>query len=67
VQIIGWVATIVFTSSYFFRGAGALRWVQAVAALLWIIYGIAIHAAPVVVANGLVAAAALISVFRPRS
>jgi uncharacterized protein with PQ loop repeat len=44
-----------------------LRIIQAVAALLWITYGFLIHAMPVVVANALVAAAALYSTFRSRS
>ncbi len=66
-ETIGWIATAVFSSSYFFRRPGALRWVQAAAAVLWIVYGAAIHAVPVVVANALVAAAALFSLARPRS
>jgi hypothetical protein len=62
---IGWVATAVFTSSYFFRQPKTLRWVQAVAALLWVIYGFLIGAMPVVVANVIVAAAAVYSSFVP--
>lgn len=58
---IGWIATAVFSTSYFFKGAGALRWIQAGAALLWVTYGLLIHATPVVVANVIVAAAALYS------
>ena len=60
-EAIGWIATAVFSSSYFFRQPAALRRIQAGAALLWIVYGVAIHALPVVVANGVVAAAALYS------
>jgi hypothetical protein len=67
VEAIGWVATAVFSSSYFFRRPGVLRSVQAGAAVLWIIYGAAIHAVPVVAANALVAAAALFSLARQRS
>jgi uncharacterized protein with PQ loop repeat len=44
-----------------------LRLIQAVAALLWITYGFLIHAMPVVVANALVAAAAVYSTLRSRS
>jgi uncharacterized protein with PQ loop repeat len=44
-----------------------LRIIQAVAALLWITYGFLIHVMPVVVADALVAAAALYSTFRSRS
>jgi len=56
---LGWIATVVFTSSYFFRRAAALRGIQALAASLWIVYGIRIHSLPVVIANSLVAAGAL--------
>lgn len=58
---IGWIATAVFTTSYFFKGAGTLRWIQAAAALLWVTYGLLIHAMPVVVANVMVASAAVYS------
>lgn len=58
---IGWVATAFFASSYFFKQADVLRKVQAGAALLWVIYGLIIHAFPVVVANLVVASVALYS------
>ena len=58
---IGWVATAVFASSYFFRQAATLRKIQAGAALLWVVYGFLIGAMPVVVANVIVAAAAVYS------
>jgi hypothetical protein len=58
---IGWVATAAFASSYFFRQPTALRKVQAGAALLWVIYGLLIHALPIVVANVVVAAVAVYS------
>ena len=64
--IIGWLATGVFASSYFFRRPLTLKRIQAGAALLWVMYGIAIDAVPVVVANLIVAAAALYSSFAPR-
>jgi hypothetical protein len=63
---IGWVATAIFTTSYFFRRQTALRWVQAVAACLWVAYGLKIGAAPVVVANLIVAVAAIGSSFLSR-
>ena len=66
VAIIGWLATAVFASSYFFRQPLTLRRIQAAAALLWVMYGIAIDAVPVVVANLIVAGAALYSSFSPR-
>ena len=57
------VATAVFASSYFFRRPLTLRRIQAGAAFLWVVYGMAIDAAPVVVANLIVAGAALYSSF----
>lgn len=60
-DLIGWVATGVFTSSYFFKRPNVLRRVQAVAALLWLSYGLVIRSMPVIVANVLVAGAALLS------
>jgi len=60
-SMIGWVATAVFAISYFFQRAATLRKIQACAACLWILYGIAIGALPVIVANVIVAGAALYS------
>jgi hypothetical protein len=56
---IGWIATACFGLSYFFKKPATLRLIQAGAALLWITYGLLIHAMPVVVANVIVAAAAV--------
>ncbi|MGE0884828.1 MAG: YgjV family protein [Blastocatellales bacterium] len=58
---IGWIATALFAISYFFHKPAALRRVQALAAVLWIGYGIVIKAPPVIVANVVVAAIAIIS------
>jgi hypothetical protein len=58
---IGWVATAVFASSYLCKQPGTLRRVQAAAAVLWVVYGVLIHAAPVIVANLIVASVALVS------
>jgi hypothetical protein len=66
-EALGWTATAVFSASYFFRRQTALRRIQAAAACLWIAYGIAIHARPVVIANVIVAVAALVSVARDRA
>ena len=60
---IGWVATAVFASSYLCKQPAALRRVQALAAVLWVVYGVIIKAPPVVVANLVVAGAAMISSF----
>jgi hypothetical protein len=64
-EAIGWVATAVFSLSYLFRNGAALRRVQAAAAILWIAYGLAIRSYPVVVANVIVALAALLSSWKP--
>ena len=61
---IGWVATAVFASSYLCREAASLRRVQAAAAVLWVVYGVLIQAAPVIVANLIVAGMALASSLR---
>ena len=58
-QSIGWVATALFAVSYLFKRPSTLRAMQAIAALLWIIYGGFIHAVPVVVANLIVAGMAV--------
>jgi len=56
---IGWVATAIFASSYFWKDPATLRRVQALAALLWVAYGFLLHAPPVVVANLIVASVAV--------
>jgi hypothetical protein len=58
---LGWVATAVFAVSYLCRDAAMLRRVQAAAAVLWVGYGVALEAPPVIVANLIVAAMALYS------
>jgi hypothetical protein len=55
---LGWIATAVFVSSYFFKRPAWLRAAQMAGATLWIVYGVMISAVPVVVANALVFAAA---------
>ena len=67
VDLIGWVATAVFLVSYFTKQPISLRRVQGVAALLWALYGVMIHSLPVIVANILVASAAVLSSFRKPS
>ena len=63
-DVIGWTATAVFSSSYFFKEAATLRRIQAAAASLWVLYGVAIHSAPVVVANLIVGIAAIYTSLR---
>jgi len=62
---IGWVATAVFASSYRCKDPAQLRRVQAAAACMWVVYGAIIGAAPVLVANLLVAGVAAWSSMRP--
>jgi hypothetical protein len=58
-DLIGWTATALFSASYFCREPRRLRLLQALAALVWLAYGIATRAAPVIVANLIVASLAL--------
>jgi hypothetical protein len=55
---LGWAATVVFVASYFCKRTEVLRRVQMVGAGLWVVYGLLMHAAPVVAANLLVLLAA---------
>lgn len=66
IQWLGWIATALFAVSYACRKPERLRLVQAAAAALWIGYGIGLRAAPVIVANAVVATLALGSVWRLR-
>ena len=61
---VGWIATAVFTISYFSKDPAKLRWIQSVAALFWITYGVMIHSKPVIAANIIVAGAAAYSSLR---
>ena len=61
---IGWLATAVFVTSYFTKHPVTLRRVQGVAACLWAVYGVLLHATPVIVANVIVAGVAIASSFR---
>ena len=61
VEYLGWIATLVFVLSYFCKREIVLRRVQMAGALLWTIYGVWMHAAPVVVANLLVFVAAAVT------
>ena len=55
---LGWAATGVFVASYACRRPETLRRVQMAGATMWIVYGVMVQAAPVVVANVLVLGAA---------
>jgi hypothetical protein len=63
---LGWIATAIFVGSYFFTRPALLRATQMAGAALWIVYGVLIGAIPVVVANGLVFAAAAWTLLRAR-
>lgn len=64
---VGWLATAIFMTSYFFKRPVMLRRIQGVGALAWLAYGVLIHAQPVIVANAMVAGTAIWSSFlRPR-
>jgi len=65
-EMLGWIATGVFVGSYFFKRPALLRAAQMLGACLWIVYGVMIQAIPVVVANGLVFAAAAWTLIRAR-
>jgi hypothetical protein len=67
VDYLGWTATAVFVSSYFYNGATALRRTQMLGSILWMAYGTVMHAAPVVVANLLVLCAAAWTARRSRA
>lgn len=58
VESLGWLATAVFTASYFCKRPEVLRRVQMLGAFLWVAYGVLMHALPVVAANLLVVSAA---------
>jgi hypothetical protein len=65
-ETLGWVATILFVGSYFFKQPALLRAAQMAGAALWIVYGAMIGAIPVVVANGLVFTAAAWTLIKSR-
>ena len=64
IDVLGWLATAVFLTSYFTKQSATLRRIQGLAACLWAVYGLLIHALPVVVANLLVAGVAIVSSYR---
>jgi hypothetical protein len=58
VEYLGWAATAVFVGSYFCAAPAAMRRIQMAGAVMWMAYGLLMHAAPVFVANLLVLCAA---------
>jgi hypothetical protein len=63
---LGWAATALFASSYFFKGPRPMRRIQALAAVVWIVYGVWMNALPIIVANSIVATLALYFDWRDR-
>jgi hypothetical protein len=63
---IGWVATALFATSYLVKTTRMMRRVQALAALLWVAYGVWMNAPPIIVANVIVATLALYSDWKDR-
>ena len=61
---LGWAASAICAASYFIRDPIRLRIVQGIAAILWTLYGVVLHATPIIVANIIVATLALASAFR---
>ena len=66
-DMIGWLATAIFAGSYFVRGPATMRWVQACAAVCWILYGVLLHATPVIAANLIVVTLAAFTAWRTSS
>src|SRR5436305_7614096 len=64
---LGWVATALFAGSYFCKRTITLRLTQAMAAVVWMGYGIILHALPIIVANVSVAFMASYSAWREYS
>ena len=64
---VGWSATAVFVSSYFFDRAVAIRRVQMAGAAVWLMYGLLMQSYPVMVSNVLVIGAAALTGSRARS
>jgi hypothetical protein len=54
IEYLGWLATAVFVGSYLCKGTAALKRMQMIGALMWVVYGLVIGATPVVAANLLV-------------
>jgi hypothetical protein len=67
IELLGWIATVIFVMSYFCKRAEVLGRVQMAGAAIWILYGLLMQAAPVVAANSLVMLAAAWTAARPSS
>jgi len=56
---VGYLATGVVLCSYMFKNPSTLRRIQALGAVLWMLYGFLLHSGPVIVANLLIVGIAL--------
>ena len=56
---VGYLATAVVLCSYLFKNPSTLRRIQAMGAVLWMLYGFLLHSGPVIVANLLIVGLAL--------
>jgi hypothetical protein len=63
-EYLGWTATAVFVGSYLCTQAAALKRVQMLGALMWVVCGVLIEATPVVAGNMLVFGAAAVALAR---
>lgn len=61
INYIGWVAVVISASSYFATNPISLRIIQAIASVVWIIYGIYFHSTPIIAANIIIAVLSLTS------
>jgi Flp pilus assembly protein TadB len=61
---VGWFATALFAGSYLFKEPRSLSIMQALAALVWIVYGVILGAGPVIVCNVAVALMASFAAYR---
>jgi hypothetical protein len=58
-DVVGYLATGIVLCSYFFKNPSTLRKVQALGAVVWMLYGFLLHSGPVIVANLLIVGIAL--------
>jgi hypothetical protein len=63
-DVLGWLATCLFVSSYFFKAPKVLLSLQFLGALAWLSYGIALSSTPMMVANTAMSVASLVSLIR---
>jgi hypothetical protein len=65
IELLGWVATGIFSMSFFFKDRN-LKIIQGFGASLWVFYGYSINATPVMIANLIVLLSILFSILKDR-